>query len=84
MANESWVYGTVTPGPVSGDVSVAVVTTGGTLTGSNVIEIRILKSSLGAAANVGFNTKDTILRHLEAIEAKVQSSNWPPLADALV
>jgi hypothetical protein len=84
MANESWVYGTAVTNPFSGEVSVTVVTTGITLTGSNLLELRILKSSLGAAANVGFNTKANVLKQLEMIHAKIVDGTWPPLSDSLV
>jgi ATP phosphoribosyltransferase len=84
MANESWVYGSAVTHPYAGEVSVDVVTTGGTLTGSNLIELRVLKSSLGAAANKGFNEKQNVLRQLEMIHAKIAHSDWPPLADSLV
>jgi hypothetical protein len=84
MANESWVFGTTATRPFAGDVDVAVVTTGATLTGSNILELRILKSSLGASANVGFNTKEHVLKMLRSIEAKVASEGWPPADDSLV
>ena len=84
MANESWVYGTAVTHPFAGDVSVTVVTTGATLTDSNVLELRILKSSLGAAANVGFNTKENVIKQIDLLKDKVVSSAWPPLADVLV
>lgn len=84
MANESWVFGTTSTNPAAGDVNVDVATTGSTLTGSNVLEIRILKSSLGASANDGFNTKSHVLKMLESLEEKIESSTWPPANDVLV
>lgn len=84
MANESWVFGTAVTHPFAGDVSIDVVTTGGTLTGSNVLELRILKSSLGEADNAGFNTKENVLKQLSMLHAKIVSSTWPPASDSLV
>jgi hypothetical protein len=84
MANESWVFGAVATRPDAGDVDVAVVTTGATLTGSNILELRILKATLGEGDNAGFNTKAHVLQMLESIKAKVTSEGWPPAGDSLV
>lgn len=78
MANESVVYGIDgTFSAVDSDVKVSVVTTGGTLTGSNDIELRILKATFLEADNAGFNTKIHALNLLKAIEAAIVKNNWP-------
>jgi NADPH-dependent 7-cyano-7-deazaguanine reductase QueF-like protein len=78
MANESIVYGIVVTNPAAGEVNVAVATTGITLTGSNTIELRILKASLAEADNAGFNTKENVLHAIESIKAQVVKTDWPP------
>jgi hypothetical protein len=76
MANESIVYGLDATKP-SFAADVAVVTTGGTLTGNNDIELRILKATFAETDNKGFNNKVTVLQLIDRLRAAVAKEDYP-------
>jgi hypothetical protein len=73
MANESVVYSSELINPVPGkNDDVTRVVTGGTLTSSNVVELKLLKTAF-----TGAEGKTRALLAIDAIKAAVVESTWP-------
>lgn len=83
MANESVVFSVVSA-DAKHPADVTKVLTGGTLTGSNVMELKILKSAFtpnGSAVTTDalrvLQKKYLVKLALEAIEEALDKSDWP-------
>jgi hypothetical protein len=72
MANESTIFAAVKINPVVGQGDIAVDTTGGTLTSSNVVELKYLVASFTKAEG-----KERLLNAVRAIVAKIERTAWP-------
>lgn len=79
MANESMVLSVTKTNPVRFDQDVTIVTTGGTLTGGNLLEVKFLKANFTAYASGDdpTNGKQDVVNALYAIIAKLQKSDYP-------
>ena len=76
MANESMVVSVTAKNPVRFDQDVTITTVGGTLTGSNVLELKFLKATFPGTAVVNGGKQD-VINALLAIIAKIEKSEWP-------